>query len=108
MRDCILGVIVAVLILVQSVFATGQPVSYTPHETSSSSTHKTEVKLEMAAKASFAVVDVRITLTTFLYFWLVRDFILDVPLIAYHNCKAFFINPHFFHVFYICLSALAP
>jgi hypothetical protein len=101
-------VIVAVLILVQSIFPTAQPVPFTPHETSSSSIHKTEVKQKMAAKASYAVVDVRITLATFLYFWLVRAFILDVPLIAYHNCKAFFVNPHFFHVFYICLSSLAP
>jgi hypothetical protein len=100
-------VIVAALILVQSIFAAGQYAFHAPHETSTS-THRTEVKQEMAAKASYIVVDIRITLGTFLYFWLVRDFILDVPLIAYHNCKAFFVNPHFFHVFYTCLRALAP
>lgn len=106
-RNCILGVIVALLILVQSVFAAGLPVPYATQE-ASTPTHKTEVKQEMAAKASYVVVDTRVTLATFLYFWLVRVFTIDVPLIAYYNCEAFFINPHSFNIYYTCLSALAP
>lgn len=105
-RNYVLGVAVALLMLAQSIFAAGLPVSYTDDE--ASATSQTEVKREIVAKASYTVVDIRVTLATFLYLWLVRDFTLDVPLIAYHNCKAFFVNPHFFHVFYTCLSALAP
>ena len=106
-RNCILGVTVAMLILVQSVFAGGLPMPDATQEVSTS-THNTEVKQEMAAKASYVVVDTRVTLATFLYFWLARVFTIDVPLIAYYNCEAFFINPHSFNIYYTCLSALAP
>lgn len=107
LRNRIVSVVAVLILLVQSFFAVGLGVSYDEEEASNLS-HQTEVKQEIAANASYMLIDGRITLPTFVYFEIARVFPIDVLLIAYQNCEAFFVNPHFFHSFYTYLSALAP
>lgn len=106
-RNRFLGLFAALLILTQSVFAVGLPASYVAAK--DNSLKKTEVKQEVSSKASYVEVATRVTLATFLFYWIAKAFtLLDATAIKYKNCKAFFVNTHSFNVYYTFTSALAP
>lgn len=106
-RNRFLGVFAALLILLQSLVAMDVPAPYA--EAEQHSTKQTEVKQEVSSKASYVEITTRVTLATFLFYWITKAFtLLDVPVIRYQNCKAFFVNPTSFNSYYTHLSALAP
>lgn len=106
-RHPFLGLFAALLILLQSLVAMGVPAPYAEAEEHSST--QTEVKQEAASKASYVEATTRVTLATFLFYWIAKVFtLLDVPVIGYQNCTAFFVNPAIFNAYYTHLSALAP
>lgn len=106
-RNRFLGIFAALLILTQSLFAVGLPAPYAAAKDHNSEI--TEVKQEISSKASYIEVAARVTLATFLFYWIARAFtLLDAPVIKYQNCKAFFVNPSSFNVYYTFTSALAP
>ncbi|WPP51929.1 hypothetical protein [Catalinimonas niigatensis] len=106
-RNRFLGIFAALLILLQSLVAMGVPAPYA--EAEQHTNKQTEVKQEVSSKASFVEVTTRVTLATFLFYWIAKTFtLLDVPVIRYQNCTAFFVNPTTFNSYYTHLSALAP
>lgn len=106
-RNRFLGMFAALLILTQSIFAVGMSDPYA--KATEDNSKKTEVKQEVSSKVSYVEVATRVTLATFLFYWIVKAFhLLDAPVIKYKNCKAFFINSYSFNVYYTYLSALAP
>lgn len=96
-----MGLIAVLLLLAQSMVATGLPPFHAEVE-------KPEVKKEMPSKVSYVEAAARITVPSFFFYWIVKALALDIPDIDYHNCIAFFVNTHSFNVFYIFTSALAP
>ena len=107
LRNRILSLVAISILLIQSAFAAGLSDSYNKEEASKLS-HQTEVIQEVAPNTRFTLADGRITFPAFVDFDVVKVFPIDIPLIVYQNCQEFFVNPHFFHSFYNCLSALAP
>ncbi len=100
-----LGLFAAFLILIQSVFATGLPVHPEKKDTRY---HQTEVQQKVPADNHYVEVTNRVTVAAFLFYWMVKAFTIDTPIIEYQNCKAFFVNPSSFNVYYVFVSALAP
>lgn len=105
-RNRCLSLSAALLILAQSLLAVGAPV---PYEVAPEKFSKAELQQGFSAKVSYVEAATRITLATFLFYWIVKAFaLLDVLIIRYQNCQAFYVNPHSFHTYYTYLSGLAP
>ena len=100
-RNGLLGLIAALLILVQGLFVADASYSYFESQ-------KTEVRKEITSKANYVEVVTRTTVPSFLFYWIAKTIAIDIPNIDYHNCIALFVNPHSFNVFYTFTSALAP
>lgn len=106
-RNRYLGLFAALLILTQSVFAVGMPAPYATAK--DHHPEKTELKQQIAAKASFIEVTARVTFATFLFYWVIKAFTaLRIPVVKYQKCKALFVNSCSFNVYYTFISALAP
>lgn len=106
-RNRFLGLFAALLLLTQSIFAVGVPAPYAAAK--DNDPEKIEVKQQISSKASYIEVTARVTLTTFLFYSIAKaSTALHIPIIKYQNCKAFFVNPYSFNVYYTFISALAP
>lgn len=105
-RSNFLGIFTALLILSQSFFAAGQPVSFISADDAMS---KTELNQQFSDQACYVDATTRITVAAFPCYWFAKVFsLLSIPVIQYKNCQAFLVNAYASNVYYAHLRALAP
>ncbi len=100
-RSQLLGLITALLILMQSFVATGLPALHPEVK-------KPEVKKEITSKVNYVEVVARISVPLFFFYWISKTFVVNIPDIRFDNCIALFVPPHSFSTFYIFTSVHAP